>query len=382
VIGLFYRRAIRVAWIPILCMALTGGLAYLLAGSSAPEYRSTLLVVIPSTPSAGEATDTSESTTTTVDPIGRPTETLRLAGIYAELIPNDTATLSTVAEATDQSVGDVRGNVAAVVLPDSSLIRLTFTAPSPEQSEAGRDALERALIGFEPVTSAIPGGALVFVSADGPTTVSDSSDLIVPSAVVLGLGLGVFLAVVWSRSVPHADGVEDLDGETEVPVVALDAETVQNDVIAVSRSLLQRHDRRELDLGLVATSNRAVGVVGSIALRWPEEGVETPVRVGRSTTTKQVLLHGGGPIDTPQGLAVAVETDAVVLGVLAGDRMEQVRRSIESLARLDVPLIAVLYIGQRAAVRVTAGIDKRSKPPDDRPLPSEGGDEPADSGVA
>jgi hypothetical protein len=355
------RTVVRVAWIPVACAVLAAVIAYVLVGSSSPSYTSSLLLVIPSTqaaePGTPEVGPSSSTTTTAPDPIGRPTETLRLAGIYAELIPNDTATLTKIAQETGQDFDEVQGSLSAVVLPDSSLIRITITAPTASQSKGGLDALQAALIGPSPSTPAIAPGSLIFVSADGPNEQGQATDLVLPAALVLGLCLGGFLAVVWTRNTAHIDSLLDLEELVDVPVVELaapgvDRTSIDGPIMAVARAWWQKNPTDEVVISLVAVSSRAAVAARHISGEWPEEGLVDARVAGPKPLRVRVI--DGGQAGTPEGVAAMAAGNVAAVVLTLGDRTEHLRRAEAAVRRLGLPVIAALVVRRRELHGLTA----------------------------
>jgi hypothetical protein len=332
----FARKLLRVAWLPVLCALIAGVAASFLVTEDTIEYQSKLLLVIPSSQdraSAAQEADSATTSTSTPDPIGRPTEAIRLAQSYAELIPNDSNTIEAVATATDQLSEDVRGKITAAAIPESALIQLEFVAPSVDQSTDGIQALEAALTSDSPTNDAIAPGSLVLVSSDGPDEVSSNSNLLVPSAVVLGFIFGGFLAVVWSRSIGRIDAPSDLDGEVEVPVMEVDADEPGPLVNAMVRGWTRGEPGRQIRLGLIGVSELSSERAQVMALSDFKELESGPVA--------SVVA---GSMEGTTGLEAASASDAVALVVAAGDRLDAFRRTFDALGQLGAPVATVLFI--------------------------------------
>jgi capsular polysaccharide biosynthesis protein len=330
----FVRKAVRVIWIPILCSLITGGAALVLLEEPTPEYRASLLLVIPSS-------QPGSSTATSADPIGRPTEALRLAGSYAELIPNDDTLLAEVREATGLDIDDIRGSVTALAIPESSLIRLSFTAPSPEQADAGIAALQESLTGATPANAAIAPNSLVSVSVDEAERVSDRAGYLIPSAFVLGFAFGVFVALIWTRSNARVDATTDIEDDLKVPLLSPTADQLPSVTGAAVAGWARRQPSPPSTLGIVAVSRKGSVFTDDLARSLPEWNYDDPT-IGAALD--QIDRFTGGWIDDPEGVGSLVGSDAVVVVVRAGDRLAELRRTLDTLVRFGTPVVCVALV--------------------------------------
>jgi hypothetical protein len=328
----------RVAWIPVVTSLVAGALAWILVGSHEADYRADLLLVVPATESGtttpGTGADSSTTSTVPPDILGRPSEAQRLASTYAELIPNDVRTLEVVSAAIDRPLNDVRGQVRAAALPESSLIRVTFTFSSREEVSGALDALQQAVTADNPATPAIAPGSLVFVSSEVPEPVGGAAQAAVPSAVLVAFLFGVFVAVAWSRADPRADSADDVGDVLDGPVFDLDP----SDNVRIGQVFRAIAHNVDAPPGGVTTL-----VVMAVSRRSNEaaRGVAGLLHANQPSTLRAAF---GGTATGGLTPVSFVDGDAVLLVAARGERIRLLTRAIEGIRRLGGSIAGTVVV--------------------------------------
>ncbi len=290
------------------------------------------------------------------------TRQLRLAGVYAQLIPKDDALLKSATNdlgiSREQLVKDLTVTIAA----GSSLIVLRFEADTPQRSVKGLNDIAIALIAG--VSSAITAGSIVEVAA--PATSVKTSGLSHTErllfGIVLGLVLGIIIAVAWGRRDRRVDTPEALRHILGTPVTPLKEVSEWE-----ARSLVQRW---------LATSERGSKSVAIVTCtsyvrdpaRWLEANfslIGSPGNFGvvsvaaldgdavdESSTSQPKLLFGGAA-GSDTALAATLLTDVVVLAITAETPLRDVEAAYRVLAQHAVSPKWGLLVS-RAAVRAEA----------------------------
>jgi capsular polysaccharide biosynthesis protein len=201
-------------------LAVAGALA---AGIVRPtEYRSTVILVVPSGGVPGAASEADN-----------------LAATYAVLIPEDQKVQLSAGLAAGMVSTEAGQAISVTVLSGSAILTVRFTANSAAKAYLGAQAVASAITGPHPVTRAIPAGSLVLVAKAQPATSLASSPL--KTALLgglLGALLGLVLAIAWERADPRIDDLNDLNELIAAPcssgelVPAAAASLVQDWVLA------------------------------------------------------------------------------------------------------------------------------------------------------
>ncbi len=142
---------------------------------------------------------------------GNAAEADSLAITYAAVIPTDTALLNVVASQLGVPVDAVERNLTVVVERNTSVISVSYKAPTSQMALAGATVLAQTISGGLSPTAAIPPGSIVAVQM--PKHVTHSGKLNrygLPLGAVLGLVLGIILVIAAERADPRADKASDL----------------------------------------------------------------------------------------------------------------------------------------------------------------------------
>ncbi|MGO9560955.1 MAG: hypothetical protein ACLPQS_03695 [Acidimicrobiales bacterium] len=179
-------------------LAVAGSLA---VGVAEPtKYVSTVILVVPSGGRPGAASEADN-----------------LAATYAALIPQDQQVQLAAGSAAGMSSTQAGQAISVTVESGSAILTVRFTAGSAAKAYLGAQAVATAVTG-RPVTRAIITGSLVIVAKAQPATSSASSPLKrLVLGGMLGLLLGLVLAVAWERSDPRIDDLDELSELVDSP---------------------------------------------------------------------------------------------------------------------------------------------------------------------
>jgi len=207
----------RRAWVVLLCPVLAAANAAVFSPKAgAPSYRATAVVVVNSCVVPANGIGPSNCP-------GSANEANTLATTYAGLIPADAQVLQFVGTQTGLPAATARMRVSVLKETDTALLDLQYTDTDPSRARLGASALAAAITGVRSVTQAVPTGSVTLVRPpDRAMAKGQPPRHLVPIAAVLGLVLGLGLALVLERADARIDGVDDLSREISAPATELD----------------------------------------------------------------------------------------------------------------------------------------------------------------
>ena len=302
----------RRGWIVPVCVVIVVGLAIAVGRSRLDYFQSDAVVAVPAANN---------------NAAGTPPVTL--AATYANLIPQDTGIAMAVARAVGLPASTVRARIAARQVPATSIIDLTYNGPTAGEATAGMAALIATLANSNRIAHVVPAGALQLVS--GPSSAKEVTSHVpggpVPIGLVVGLILGIAAFVAWERFDARADTQAILSAELGLPVTVADGELQTEHMIAVVQRWLQLGgDAPDQLVALVAATVPATSAAASLASRF-----------ALLRDVGHVTFNATGPPGTAAGGDLAaIRSNVVVLTVVAGDRINDVRRTARTLAELGV----------------------------------------------
>ena len=357
---------------PVVVLALVIGLAASLgiARLSAVKYESTALIVVVGSPSTANGAES-------------------LAATYAGFIPQDENVQHALANAigiTNPTLySSVGKRLVATVVTNSAIVSLSFTAPTPNQAQAGLHTLVSdltlgvpqwkspsqsnagcsiAYVGtvaqtrppntslaraaeveyYCPLSQAIPlapaQGDVVLVKDAGPGVRSTPGSTKTGAlGGVLGLLLGLVAAVAWERSDRRTDDLDDLRAEVECPAW----EGALTPAIAVS---ILGHWRRNLPDAQIQVGLVKVGRCDHYALAHLQRTIQQAAR-NQAVAFRNIDLGGQSVLE-----GLDTKTPIVVLCVGQGTAVSKLRDTVRRLVELGHPpewafLLPSATIGER-----------------------------------
>jgi capsular polysaccharide biosynthesis protein len=144
---------------------------------------------------------------------GSANDALALATTYSALIPKDQSILSTASGTLKVTPGTIEKNLTVTVENGTSLLLLSYSAPTPQQAVAGADAVARAVASSVPLTPAIAAGSVAIVSV--PNSASKEGMLHKYGIVLggfIGLVVGLILVLAAERADPRIDDAVGMAG--------------------------------------------------------------------------------------------------------------------------------------------------------------------------
>jgi capsular polysaccharide biosynthesis protein len=286
-----------------------------------------------------------------------------VAEILTALIPNDHATLSSVARTLGVPYQTVSAAVSATNEQSTSLIDLTYTAASPALAQRGATLLATAVSGAHPVSPNIPHGSLQIVALPRRPPVHKLLIPALPIGLVLGLLLGGVLATAAARSRPRVRNAEDLREVAGCPTVTLSRDTAELIESLVSR-LEPVGGSAETRVAFVPVNQEAVSCaqqlverVNRIAEELGNSGEEPPSAGSLSairTPRRRVraVVTPIGTSDSVVSAASAALEDAAILVAPAGSVDTDVEPFVRSLHDYKrPPILAVLAPAPRRRLR-------------------------------
>jgi capsular polysaccharide biosynthesis protein len=137
---------------------------------------------------------------------GSANDALALATTYSALIPKDQSILSTASGTLKVAPSTIEKNLTVTVENGTSLLLLSYSAPTAQRAVAGADAVARAVASGVPLTPAIAAGSVAIVSV--PNSASKEGVLHKYGVVLggfIGLVVGLILVLAAERADPRID---------------------------------------------------------------------------------------------------------------------------------------------------------------------------------
>jgi len=342
-----YLRILRRRWLLILaCLTIVIGIAAGLTARATPQYKSTAQLFI----------STSTSTNTNDVYTGSLASTQRVAS-YADLA-DGRALAERVIDRTGISltVDQLAAKVEAQAVPETVLLNISVTDPSPRTAKALTDVYSEELSELVAELETPPGSsvpllkATVLYGANLPTVPASPQPVRnIGLAVVLGLLLGLGLAVlreVLDTTVKTASDVSDAAGTSVMAAIAYDPDTRVHPLVSDLGSHSPRVEafrvlRTNLQYVDIDSSSKAFVVTSSV----PGEGKSTTAvntAITMAQTGQNVLLIDGD-LRRPQvasmlGLESQVGVTTVLLGkVDAADAIQVHASGLHVLTSGTIP---------------------------------------------
>lgn len=318
-------RVLRRLWIVALTLALTVVVAELIAGGQAASHRSwqsdALLVVNES----GK------------DP-------LRTAPTYAAVISEDGTILPAVARAAGVDVDTAQSRLSVTTLQLTALLKVSYTGETANEATSAIGALIAAVTGARPVSKAIaPESVIVVRDVSQPLSIQGSGTPVLRLALLLGLALGIVIAVAMDRADPRVDDEDTVSEAVGTPVTSLRrADTAQLAAVLQRWADLNPSPAR---IALVDSGPLSRGAANAAGRRLAEAAaaLSRPVRVLRQAddTSDQSSAADESAALTivtyddsgARGLG-ALKADSNVIVVTEGAALAEVKRQRRALLEL------------------------------------------------
>lgn len=278
-----------------------------------------------------------------------PYDASTLARTYELVLAEDNDILTAVSERLGVPVPQIAGNLDALQLPSTRVIRVTFTGESEEQVIAFFNNLTDVLENASP-SPHLPTGNLVALRE--PTEVDPDADL---SAVapwiggIAGLLLGIGAVILLERLDRRVRTTGDLRGLAEWPVFNLDVAGQASDAAmetVVLRVLRGAPAARRV--AVMTSPHVPARVVATVTeqLAAAESRLRRSGSIARGTEPVQWSASGSLAQDGHAERG-AQEADAVVVVIPRGARLRSVADGLQNLEDVD-PKVVVLAVTPRA----------------------------------
>lgn len=317
----------RRSWLVLVCALLVLLVAHLVAEVRASSFTAEADLVVPS--GAGQ------------DGPGAAYEATTLAGSYAEAIPRDDDVLAEAADATGMGVVELRDGLAVSVVDGTALLRIRFTADSAEAASAGASAVAEAVLDAESTADVFPRGSVELSSLPSPGTVEESgAGELRPIGLLLGLALGLVLAVAWERSDRRIDTVEQLGDTVGAP--STDVTDMPAGAVAVMGERWRHAAGSPAVAMLPAVPGHTAGTRATAerlgeALRSQGHSVHVGEPPAPAGWAGLALLHAGA-LGHEQGETALLGVDVATLVVPRGTPQRRVEQAVDELRQLGAPV--------------------------------------------
>lgn len=261
---------------------------------------------------------------------GAANDALALATTYAAIVPTDAPLLRSAARQLGISEATMASRASATVQSGTSVLQLGYAAPTAAASLKGATVLAQTVASSPAASAAIPTGTVAVVHLPTQATASNTLQKYgLPIGAVLGLAVGIILALAAERADPRVDDVESLATAVECPVTSLPGEVREAEL---ARAIALRDDTRAevTVVPLTASGNRAADDLATrLDAAWP-------VAMGGRVVAGPPL-EGAGPSDLSSG------EGPTLLLVAPGDPQRTIVSAVERLKLLGrAPIWAVL----------------------------------------
>ena len=266
---------------------------------------------------------------------GNANDAIALALTDASILPSDQALLRAVGQKIGVPPSEVADHLSASVEAGTSVILVSFDAPTPAAAVRGADAVGRVITSRNEKISAIPNGSLSLVQL---ATRATASGLLVtyglPLGAFLGLLIGLVFAVAIERADPRADDVEDLARATGTAASAYPGPVS----LVELEQLLDRASDGAPSVTLVPLSD--FEMAHTIVLR---TGLEA------AAAHQSLAIELAGPVGSMDDRLTRGEGPTVVVA-RNGARLRSVKACVQRLGLLGRhPVWAVLAVGNPPA---------------------------------
>jgi hypothetical protein len=303
---------------------------------------------------------------------GAPANAAGLADDYAGLIPEAQSIQYSVAGAASIPRASVPKDISIVVEAATSILQITFTAPTAAGALAGIRVIAADIAGPTPLPRVITPGTIVLVNRPSravPT--SNPEKKAIPLGLLLGVAIGGMIGVAWSRSDPIIDDPDQLAAVVDCPV--WDGGTLEGPLRATLCSRLSElAGQSSLDLGLLT--------VGEVA---PEDGVRFAQLIEKGAPEIAVhvrivpLIAPSKGSSSGSGSPTSLHDedlggrDLLLLAVASHTRQQVLERAVAVLSELGLVPSWAFLLPRRAARRGRMSHDLRSATGVPRPRPSD-----------
>jgi capsular polysaccharide biosynthesis protein len=299
---------------------------------------------------------------------GAATEATRLARTYAAALPDDDVVLNVAAARLGWSRKAVADSLEVTTDADTAVLHLTFRADDERQARAGIETMVGALTGEAPRARVGPSGALVLVQAPRVEPAGRGVGAVLPVGIVLGLCLGVVMAIALERADPRIETVEAL-----AEAVGAEASSLDGLSLGATASLLERWsaltDRPLPVIALLAAVPPIEPAMPAIVARLrtlARQGAELYGEDDDARDERLTLVAGGVPGGPGGGERVAAAADGVVLVAPREARRADIVVTVTTLRQLTgkPPLWALMVWRRPDATNVDI-----MEPPPEHPTP-------------
>jgi capsular polysaccharide biosynthesis protein len=262
---------------------------------------------------------------------GDANDAIALALTDASILPSDQALLNNVSQDTGVSTRVIADHLSASVEAGTSVILVSYDAPSPSAAIKGANAVGRTITSHDEEISAIPNGSLSLVQlATGASASGMLFTYGLPLGALLGLLIGLVFVVGIERADPRADDVEDLAQATGTAATAYPGPVA----LAELEQLLDRASDGAPAATLVPLSDFEVAHV--IALR---NGLDL------AADHQSLAIDMAGPVGSLDDRLTRGEGPTVLV-VRTSARLRSIKESVQRLEMLGRrPVWAVLAVG-------------------------------------
>ncbi len=275
-----------------------------------------------------------------------PGQASDFAEVYAVLLREDGAVLQALAQAAGTEPNELSDRLQAAAIPGGSVIEVSYTAGTREETAAVLDALDAILLAPTSVTPNIPAGNLRPLNR-GAVLESDGLAPLAPVVgALVGLLLGIGAAVVLERGDSRFRSGEDVRALVPWPVLALshDPDDPRAEVLA---ERVRRAGDGLRSVALVAPRGTRPADLEDLA--WVlSEADRSHDGDGAVSWTVAGVLRGEG--DTEQR---AQDADALVLVVPPKAPMRHLTAAVRAVQDLAVdPVVVALPARPRRTSRM------------------------------
>jgi capsular polysaccharide biosynthesis protein len=328
----------------ILCTIAGAAAAAVLSFRSTPTYSGQGLYLVPPGGSTGAGVLT-------------PFDAERIARTYAVVLAEDEQVLEELGSSLDLPATELADRVQAVILPNSSAVRVTYSGDSRAEVREYFEALTDLVEASDPPTPNLRPGTLRLLQSPDDVVRSGGGSWAAPLAGALaGLLLGLAAATLLTRADPRVQDADDLrepGGPSVVEVDPADEPTVE--ALAI-RALEAVPDGAWV--AVVSTTEAARGAADDLTGRL---GRATQALTREGALPARLAGTGWVPasLGSGRGERAAQDADRTVLVVPEGTPLRAVAGRLADLRDLGVADVVLCLL--RPAAR--AARSARSAPP-------------------
>jgi len=226
---------------------------------------------------------------------GSANDALALATTYSALIPKDQSILSTASGTLKVAPSTIEKNLTVTVENGTSLLLLSYSAPTAQQAVTGATAVARAVASATPLSPAIAPGSVAIVSV--PNSGSKEGMLHKYGIVLggfIGLVVGLILVLAAERADPRIDDAVGMAGAARCRAAIVPSDLTFPELARVLADAGREKGRLTIVPLTIPDTASTMELARELRPCWPADGPAVAISPSFSSGVVE-LTKGSGP---------------------------------------------------------------------------------------